>query len=241
LSPWLSDGLCRVATGGGVGKRTLYTDGDVTVIAVKRPIVVTGIADPSVRPDYLDRVLGVELRRIDDTGRRAERDLDAAFARDVPLMVGVLYDAVAGALRDWDATDGLVLPRMADAARWVAAASPALGWERDGFSRAMFAGRADASLTALEGSTLGQAILRVFGSAAGSVATEWSGTAQELLEEARRRMPDDVRALPKTARGVAEELKRLEPALFEQGIGIERHREAGSGQRRLKLLKGATK
>src|SRR5262249_674134 len=40
---WLSDALCRVATGGGSSKRTLYTDADESVLDVKRPIIVTSI------------------------------------------------------------------------------------------------------------------------------------------------------------------------------------------------------
>lgn len=36
--PWLSDALCRLATGGGLSKRTLFTDDDETVLDAIRPI-----------------------------------------------------------------------------------------------------------------------------------------------------------------------------------------------------------
>lgn len=43
----LSDPLCRIATGGGVRKRTLYTDKEVSAIDVIHPVIVSGI-DPTV-------------------------------------------------------------------------------------------------------------------------------------------------------------------------------------------------
>jgi len=102
------------------------------------------------------------------------------------------------------------------------AAAPVLGWQRGAFSAARAVGRTEASLTAPEGSAVGQAILRILDETAGSRTSEWNGTAQHLLQDAQRRMPDDTRALPQSARGIAEEGKRLELSLFEFGILIER-------------------
>ena len=64
LPVWLSDGLCRLATGGGLSKRTLYTDADETLIDAQRPILLTGIETVLTRGDAVDRSLLVELEKI---------------------------------------------------------------------------------------------------------------------------------------------------------------------------------
>lgn len=51
LQPWLSDALCRMATGGGHSARSLYTDGEEFTLSVKRPVILNGIDDVASRPD----------------------------------------------------------------------------------------------------------------------------------------------------------------------------------------------
>ena len=64
----MSDGLCRLATGGGYAARALYTDTDEIVIDVQRPTILTGITDVVTAPDLLDRALLVDLeKRAPDT------------------------------------------------------------------------------------------------------------------------------------------------------------------------------
>jgi hypothetical protein len=49
LPPWLSDALCRLATGGGFATRQLYTDQDEVLLDAQRPIALTGIEDFVIR------------------------------------------------------------------------------------------------------------------------------------------------------------------------------------------------
>jgi hypothetical protein len=42
---WLSDGLCRLATGGGFATRTLFSNDKQSVIDAQRPVVLNGIED----------------------------------------------------------------------------------------------------------------------------------------------------------------------------------------------------
>jgi len=45
MQAWLSDCMCRLATGGGYSSRELYSDHDETLIEVTRQSIVNGIDD----------------------------------------------------------------------------------------------------------------------------------------------------------------------------------------------------
>ncbi len=79
ISDWLSDSLCRIATGGGVGGRKLYSDDDEAVFEAKRPILLNGIPHLTERPDLADRVLAVQVYEIPSDKRRDDDSLWAAF------------------------------------------------------------------------------------------------------------------------------------------------------------------
>ena len=60
LPPWLSDALCRLATGGSFAVRQLYTNED--------EILVNGIEDVISRPDLADRSIFLTLAPRGSTG-----------------------------------------------------------------------------------------------------------------------------------------------------------------------------
>ncbi len=133
ISGNMSDHLCRLATGGGFAARKLYTDREEIAEDVQRPIILNGIGLVAWRPDLADRSIKVTLPRIDPAQRRDERALDEEFERARPGILGALCDAVAAALGRLPETNLAELPRMADFARWVTAAEPALPWESGRF------------------------------------------------------------------------------------------------------------
>ena len=122
-----SDALCRLATGGGLGTRRLYTDDEESTFYAKRPIIVNGIEEVATRGDLLSRSIVLALPTLDNP--RDERSLDAEFEAAWPSILGSLLDAVSTALANWGSTRLEHSPRMADFARWVEAAAPALGWQ----------------------------------------------------------------------------------------------------------------
>jgi hypothetical protein len=127
----LSDELCRLATGGGLRKRTLYTDNEVTAIDVIRPIIISGI-DPTVyAQDLIERLLVIELtppdRYIDD------EDLGHKFEEARPRLLGFLLNLVSRVMPLLDNIEvGEV--RMAGFARIGEAVSRVLGWQAGWFA-----------------------------------------------------------------------------------------------------------
>jgi hypothetical protein len=67
---WLSDALCRLATGGAFGTRQLYENTEEVLIEAKRPVILNGIEELTTRGDLLDRSLVLTLPAIPDDKRR---------------------------------------------------------------------------------------------------------------------------------------------------------------------------
>src|SRR5262249_14350570 len=73
MPDWISDTLCRLATGGGFATRQLYSDGDEALFDAMRPIILNGIEDIIERPDLADRAIFLTLESIDDERRKPEK------------------------------------------------------------------------------------------------------------------------------------------------------------------------
>lgn len=234
IKPDLADAFCRIAAGGGFGTRMLHTNAEEMLFDVTRPCLLNGIPDLAARPDLADRSIIVTLPMILETPRQYE----AAFWRDFeaaqPRILAGLLDAAATALARVDAVELLKRPRMADFARWVTAAEPALGWPEGAFMAAYEANREDAGDTALDGSPVASAIIRFL-----APGTSWRGTIGELKHELQTRLPglaNDPHAFPRELSQFGTELKRLRPVLRGQGIDVT-HERVGQSRRRVVTLK----
>jgi hypothetical protein len=239
LQPWLSDGLCRLATGGGWATRELYTDFDEVLFEAQRPVILNGITEVVTRGDLLDRAIQVVLPEIPEDDRRDERGLWASFEAARPRLLGALLDDAAGALRELPTVRLDRKPRMADFALWAVAAERGRG-ERALFSDAYAGVRALGHEQAIEGSAIG-APLRAFL----EKALPWEGTASDLLERLNDLAGEQDRRAkywPKTGRGLSSELRRLAPALRGMGFRVELpgdHRRAAKGRRLITIDRAA--
>ena len=223
VTDWLSDTLCRVSTGLGFSTRTLYENDEETLFDACRPIVINGIGVLGTRSDLLDRTIELELPRIPDDRRQDEAQFWAAFDREQPAILGALLDAVSGAIGQLDTVNLERAPRMADFARWVVAAEPALGWPSGSFLKAYTGNRDAIHEIALDAA----AIVAPLGTLLES--GPFLGTATELLdrlagivgESATRR-----RGWPGNATSLSRELARIAPNLRSVGIEVEKRRES---------------
>lgn len=230
---WLSDGLCRFATGGGFATRALYTNSEECLLDAQRPIILNGIDSVATRGDLLDRAVLLTLPRLDRV--REESDFWTEFDAEQPRLLGALFDAISTALR-WEPEIKLgVSVRMMDAARWVAAAEPSLPWTEGTFLEAYVANRADSNELALEASPVAAEIRRFV-----ARYSPWEGTAGELLEELDRQAGDGVKKLkvwPKTPRGLSGALRRLAPNLRAVEIQVHFLGKHGRGKNRTRRLR----
>jgi hypothetical protein len=220
LWDWASDGLCRLATGGGFGSRTLYTDDDETVLDAMRPVILTGIGDFVRREDLIDRGIFLHLPRIPAEKRRTESRFWAEFDEAHPKLLGALLDVVAGGLRELPSVPETNLPRMADFARFGEAVSRALGKPPGDFLKTYGENRQGAAETALEDSPVASAIRRLIET--GSL--RWEGTPRDLLDELTEIVGEKVagsKRWPQSPRGMSGAVRRLAPLLRQSGINVD--------------------
>jgi hypothetical protein len=185
IPPWISDTLCRLATGGGFSVRQLYTDDSETLFDAMRPAILNGIEDVATRPDLADRAILLTLESIPEADRRSERELWAAFDKERPRILGALLDAVAYGLKRLPHVRLKRLPRMADFAVWIAACEPAL-WEAGTFADAYESNRDAAVATTIEADLVAAALSALMDTR----DTCWAGTATELLAALAAHVPE---------------------------------------------------
>lgn len=221
---WLSDALCRIATGSGFATRQLHTDSAETIFEAARPVLINGIPSLTDRPDLADRALTIHLKAIPEDERRPEDELMAEFEAARPRIISALCDAVSAALRNVDKIKLERSPRMADFVKWITAAEPGLGWEAGEFAAAYARNRRDVSETTFEADIVAVAI-RHFVTKEHPLG--WEGTPTELLSELNNRVQEGVRkarSWPLTAQGLGNRIDRIAPLLRSAGFVVERMR-----------------
>ena len=231
IPDWLSDALCRIATGGGFSTRQLYTDADEVLFSATRPIIINGIEDPVERDDLRDRGLFLTLPPIADGRRRTEDELWAEFEEAAPLLFGALLTAVAKSLADYSGVAIPELPRMADFARRVVAAERELGCSSGRFLTAYNENRQAATEFAIENNRLATEIVSFVDD------RNWEGTATDLLAILNGRVPEEIQRRkywPKTPAKLSGALRRAAPGMRRVGVTVTFWREPGGtdGERR---------
>ena len=219
IDPWLSDAICRASTGAMWRKRTLYTDDNVSILRIKRVVVLNGIDPEVTRGDLAERLIRFDLVPI--TSRRSDEEIEEAFSEMHPGVLGALCDLTAKVLEVLPDIEVEDPPRMMSFAKVVAAVDSVLGTE--GLKRYRYMVQAQVAQAA-EGDIFAQTLDRFMASTGGI----WQGSASELLSalgklEARGR--DD---LPKTPQAVGSALSRVATSLRVKGWDITR---AHSGTR----------
>ncbi len=230
LPAWISDTLCRLATGGGFAVRQLYSDQDEVLFDAARPVILNGIEDIVTRPDLADRAIFLTLEPIPEERRRPEAELWVAFEAERPRLLGVLLDAVVEGLRRLPETRLDRLPRMADFALWATASEAAL-WPSGTFWKAYSGNRDEAVEGVIDADPIAASVRAIM-----STRTEWTGTASDLLgalAEAAGERVARSKTWPESPRALSGRLRRGATFLRKVGIEISFNRE---GQARTRVI-----
>src|SRR6516164_8629585 len=213
IPSWLSDALCRLATGGGFSTRKLYTDDEEQLFNAQRPAVLNGIEDFVNRPDLADRTIFLTLEPIPEERRKADQALQDELNRARPKILGALLNLIVIGLQRLPRIRLERLPRMADFALWGTACERMPG----AFMRGYEENRKSAVETILEADLVATAIKGLMAS-----RKEWKGNASQLLaalEEAVGEKAAKSKNWPASAEMLGRSLRR--PATFLRKVGIE--------------------
>ena len=234
IRDWLSDALCRIATGGGLATRQLYADAEETIFDVQRPVIINGIADLARRSDLADRTIALTLQQIPDDQRKTEADLWDRFRDAHPRILGAILTAVSMALKNEADVTIDVLPRMADFSRWVVAGESELDCRPGGFLKAYAANRAALNEFALSSSIIGEPLLKLM-----EKRESWSGTATELLDQLAKTVTRSGEFLPagwpRRPNFLSGQLRRITPNL--RAIGWNVVLDMRTGRPRVKTIR----
>jgi hypothetical protein len=231
LSPWLSDAICRLATGGGFATRELYSDAEEALFEAQRPVILNGIEELATRGDLLDRCIILYLPAIPEDRRKSEAALWRDFEVQRPAILGALLDAVSKALREVGTVKLARLPRMADFALWAVAAAPTLGYTAEGFLAAYSSNRKSANELTLEASIITPFIQAM-------AATRFSGTSTQLLQRLNDQATDDLKRQkpwPQDGRTLSNALRRITPNLRAIGVNVDFERQGKKRTRTITL------
>ena len=235
ISPKMSDAMCRLSTGGGFGTRALYTDSEEAIFDAMRAQILNGINPVALRGDLQERSIQVTLLPIPTDERKPEREFWAEFEATQPKILGALFDAVSGALRNVGDVHLEELPRLADFAVWATAAEEALGWEQGMFMAAYSGNQSAATEAALEADPVAAAVMKWMDQ---RTKHTLRGTAEDLLERLGNVVSDDIKrskSWPKAPNALSRRLNRLAPLLREAGIEYSEEEE-GHAKKKIKIL-----
>ncbi len=230
LPEWFQDTLCRLVTGESDSKRVLYSDDDDLVWSMQRAVLLNGINPPSERGDVQDRTLPIELERLDRRKRLPEDDFWMQFSLKHPELLGAVFDALAGALRERHRVELAERPRLADWGLYAAALYESQGWGVDTFVEDWKRVEEAQQQGTLDGSIVAQAVITYM-----KDKDRVELPAAKLHDAIDKCVGDDLdlafdKTWPKTGRTLWKRLREVTPLLEAHGIRAWRKSDNRAGR-----------
>jgi len=215
-----SDTLCKAITGGGHVKRELYENDEDIIYTFMRCIGMNGINLVTTRPDLLERSLLLELERIEPVDRKTEKELYQNFAKDLPSILGGIFDVLVKAIKIQPTIKLDAHHRMADWSLWGCAIAEALGYSKEEFLKAY-----QNNITRQSEMLLNENIVATTLFSFVEEKKEWEGTATELLQQLYTKTPLDYfekqeKYWPKSAASLMRKINELRTYLRHIGISV---------------------
>jgi hypothetical protein len=237
ISNWVSDTVCRIATGGGFSVRKLYSDFDEVLFNATRPVLLNGIEDVITRPDLADRAIFITLQAIPEENRRLESEVKFTFMAERPGILGALFDAVSHGLKQHTRPKPKKLPRLAEFANWVIACEDFL-FEPGTFEAAYSSNRQDAVNQVIEADVIATAICALM-----KERDQWEGTATQLENVLGKVVEEKIlksKSWPDSPRTLAQRLRRSATVLRTSGVDIQFRRDGRAKTRTISIRSTTT-
>jgi hypothetical protein len=233
LSSDLSDHLCRAATGGLIIRRTLYTNFEASMVAIRRSVIITSISDLVRQDDLRQRI--IKITRSQTLGGVREEDdaVNAKVDELLPNLLSELYSAVSRAIKNRDTIRLSKDFRMMDVTRFIAAGIQEFGITQQEFEDAYHNNQTEMINTMAGSDVFVQAVERMLRKE-GRVAC----TPAELVTRLKNSTPSEEmdeawrKAMP-TQQTMRNRLRKVSTILAPRGIKFE---EPTRGTERILIL-----
>ncbi len=114
----LADMFCVMSSGGGgIARSSMHSLVDETAISLDQPCIISGIDNPSTRPDFADRAIYISTKKMSDKRRISKISLQQQFQEFLPCLLGGLYEICSQCLNILPTIRTQNLPRLTDFAR----------------------------------------------------------------------------------------------------------------------------
>lgn len=223
IADWLSDAFCKIATGGGMSLRKLFTDDSEIYFEAIKPLLLNGIDEVVKRPDLASRAIIVALPSLAETDRIDTQQFREYFEACRPIAVGALLDLMARALSRLPTLKTERLSRMTGFCRIGIAIEDVFG-PPGCFMDAFDANRVDSATSLAERNPMVAAIRNL-----AATKPNWRGNASDLAKLLEPRMIPPRHLDPAALGG---QLRRVAPVLRDIGISLEFAR-AGKARERV--------
>ncbi len=225
ISRGAQDALCVLATGGGYAGRQLYTNLEEVSVNVLRPVILNGISQLATAQDLIDRLIHIDVPELQKF--IPDKKLKKMYGQDKPKILAGLFDLFSLALKTLPTLEFEKLPRMADFAILGESVSQVLGGEPGEFITKYNLRRAAMLMSSLDCSSVGSAILNYFNCENKPIEKMYVRDILKLLE----RFKASGEIWVKSAKGLADQLRRIKPGLKEAGINVLFHKRNSKGVR----------
>jgi hypothetical protein len=218
ISTEMSDALCVMAYGQGIGYRKLHTDSGMNVFADARPTLINSINDVAWRHDLSSRGLFVRLRPLPDADRRPDDELEVEWEAAKPRILGALCWAVSAGLRNLGKASGAGIGRFALLEKFMAAAEPGLGWAPGTFAAAYARNSAAAADNSFENDLVACAVHDMM---VKQQLECWEGSPSKLLDKLDAVVSEKIRhsrEWPKNPVSLGKSHDRCKKILRTKGI-----------------------
>jgi hypothetical protein len=244
-----SDFLCGVATGTGISKRKLYSDGEEILLDIQNLILMTSIGQVIKEADLLSRSLVIDMSRMTAEERGEDEAMAAEYERLSPQMLGALLDITCQAIdyRDRHKATFKQYTRFGAFSLLGKGVEQHLKYPEGTLEKRISAGVEIAHQITIEASPVGSTIASWLTSDIAIWRDEngtefkhyWQGNMSQLLIilKNQAKKSESAATIPKNANALGIELKRIEAALLYQNIELNQTRDKHGRYMSIKLLK----
>ncbi len=236
LSPEDQNILCGIVTGRSEIRRKLYTDSDEVILNHKAVVCLTSIEPVVKAQDLIDRSISIELEPIERSHRKSEEDIQDAFERDKPYILGAVFGLLSESLVICRQLPLTGWPRMADYVKLAASVAQAGGHSVQDYLAVYSSNEGRKFTRSIDDQWLIKPLEYLL-----TGKEQWTGSCSDLLRILREIAAAKIvpglsfESLPKTANALSRELGMFASVLLVSGIKVERDRS--SVQRLVRIVK----